>query len=115
MKMVKGLTKVNAGKYGIDVREDLNFNDDGNYFRGFSYNGLPITQCRSRGECYLSIRVDYLVNNFSYREWMDTDEWKLCHKYNGVFEFDIEELVEDLKKVLNKVNEMNKASFERSK
>lgn len=110
MKMVKGLTKVNAGKYGIDVREDLNFGDDGNYFRGFSYKGLPMTQCRSHGECYLSIRVDYLKNSFSYKEWMATEEWRLCHKYNGVFEFDLEELVDDLEKVLAKVNEMNQAT-----
>lgn len=107
MKMVKSLTKANAAKYGIDVREDLNFSDDGNRFRGFSYKGMPITQCVSRGECYLSIRVDYLENNFTYKEWMQTKEYALCDEFNGVNEFDIEKLIENLEKVIAKVNEMN--------
>lgn len=107
MKMVKSLTKANAEKHGIDVREDLNFSDDGNHFRGFSYKGMPITQCVSRGECYLSIRVDYLENNFTYKEWMRTEEYALCDEFNGVNEFDIEKLIENLEKVIAKVNEMN--------
>lgn len=109
-KMVKGLTKANAGKYGFEVREDLNFRDDGNYFRGFSYKGMPITQCRGDGECYLAIRVDYLRNNFTYKEWMATDEWNLCDKFNGVTEFDIEELVRNCEAVIAKVAEMNAQS-----
>lgn len=107
MKMVKSLTKANAAKYGIDVREDLNFSDDGNRFRGFSYKGMPMTQCVSRGECYLSIRVDYLENNFTYKEWMQTKEYALCDEFNGVNEFDIEKLIENLEKVIAKVNEIN--------
>lgn len=107
MKMVKSLTKANTAKYGIEVREDLNFNDDGNRFRGFSYKGMPMTQCVSQGECYLSIRVDYLENNFTYKEWMQTEEDALCDEFNGVNEFDIEKLIENLEKVIAKVNEMN--------
>ena len=107
MKMVKSLTKANAAKYGIDVREDLNFTDDGNRFRGFSYKGMPMTQCVFQGKCYLSIRVDYLENNFTYKEWMQTKEDALCDEFNGVSEFDIEKLIENLEKVIAKVNEMN--------
>lgn len=107
MKMVKSLTKTNTAKYGIEVREDLNFNDDGNRFRGFSYKGMPMTQCVSYGECYLSIRVDYLENNFTSKEWMQTEESDLCDEFNGVNEFDIEKLIENLEKVIAKVNEMN--------
>ena len=107
MKMVKSLTKTNTAKYGIEVREDLSFNDDGNRFRGFSYKGMPMTQCVSHGECYLSIRVDYLENNFTCKEWMQTEEYDLCDEFNGVNEFDIEKLIENLEKVIAKVNEMN--------
>lgn len=109
MKMVRSLTKANVKKYGIEVREDLDFTDDGNRFRGFSYKGMPITQCVSRGECYLSIRVDCLMagNNFTYTEWKQTKESELCDKFNGVSEFDIEELIENLEVVIAKVNEMN--------
>ena len=108
MKMVKGLTAANAAKYGIEVRPDLDFTDDGNRFRGFSYKGLPMTQCRCSSECYLSIRVDYLNGvEFTYNEWRSTEEWELCYEFNGVAEFDIEKLIENLEKVLAKVAELN--------
>lgn len=107
MKMVKGLTKANISKYGIEVAPQYDFNDDGSNFRGFIYKGMPMTQCRADGECYLTIRVDYLNTNFTYNEWMDTKEWKLCQEFNGVNEFDIEKLIENLERVIAKVKEMN--------
>lgn len=107
MKMVKGITKVNANKYGIEVAPQYDFNDDGNRFRGFQYKGIPMTQCRADGICYLCIRVDYLNNNFTYNEWAETEEYDLCDKFNGVTEFDIEELVENLERVIAKIDEMN--------
>lgn len=108
MKMVKGLTKANASKYGIEVRTDLDFSDDGNHFKGFSYKGLPMTQCRTAGLCFLSIRVDYLHNNnFTYKTWMGTEEYNLCDEFDGVCEFDIDKLIENLEKVLAKVKELN--------
>lgn len=107
MKMVKSLTKANVKKYGIEVREDLDFTDDGNRFRGFSYKGMPITQHTSRSECYLCIRVDYLNKNFTDKEWSQTKESELCYKFDGVSEFDIEELIENLEVVIAKVNKMN--------
>lgn len=110
MKMITGLTKANAAKYGIEVREDLNFNDDGNHFRGFSYKGMPMTQCRADGVCYLTIRVDYLDTNFTFREWMQTEEYKLEDEFNGVKEFDIEKLIENLEAIIAKVDEMNRAA-----
>lgn len=113
MKMVKGLTKANAAKYGIEVRPDLDFTDDGNRFRGFSYKGLPMTQCRTDNTCCLAIRVDYLKQSeveFTYNEWMKTEERRLCYEFNGVAEFDIEKLIENLEKVLAKVAEMNAAA-----
>lgn len=111
MKMVKNLTVANIKKYdGFERREDLDFTDDGNRFRGFSYKGMPITILRSDNTTYLSIRVDYLddVNDFTYNEWMETEEWRLCHKYNGVAEFDMDELIEALERIIAKVKEMNK-------
>ena len=107
MKMVKGLTKVNASKYGIEVAPQYDFTDDGNRFRGFIYKGMPMTQCRANGECYLAIRVDYLENNFTFKEWMETEEYKLEDEFNGVSEFDIEKLIENLERIIAKVNEMN--------
>ena len=107
MKMVTGLTKANASKYGIELSPEHDFTDDGNRFRGFIYKGLVMTQCRTCGECYLSIRVDYQKNNFTWNEWSNTEEYRLCDEFNGVSEFDIEKLVENLERIIAKVKEMN--------
>lgn len=108
VKMVKNLTKANIRNIeGMARREDLDFHDDGNNFRGFSYKGMPITTLRSGDLTYLSIRVDYLENNFTFKEWMMTEEFALTEKFNGVYEFDVNELIENLEKVIAKVNEMN--------
>ena len=112
MKIVKNLSVANIRKYeGFVRREDLDFADDGNYFRGFSYTGMPITTLRSDNTTYLCIRVDYLENEFTYKEWMQTEEFKLCDVFNGVSEFDIDELIENIETVLAKVAEMNEAAM----
>ena len=110
MKMITGLTKANIRNTGIELAPEHDFTDDGNKFRGFIYKGMPITQCRSDGECYLSIRVDYLDNQFTYKEWMETNEYHLTRKFNGVFQFDLDELIANLDTVIAKVNEMNEAA-----
>lgn len=110
MKIVKNLSKANIRPYaGFERREDLDFSDDGNYFRGFSYKGMPITTLRTCDETYLSIRVDYLTNEFTYNEWMETEEYRLADKYNGVSSFDIDELVANVERIIAKVAEMNEA------
>ena len=112
MKIVKNLSKANIRKYeGFERREDLDFEDDGNYFRGFSYKGMPITTLRSDDVTYLCVRVDYLENEFTYKEWMQTEEFKLCDAFNGVSEFDIDELIENIEAIMTKVAEMNEAAM----
>lgn len=111
MKIVKNLSVANIRKYeGFERREDLDFADDGNYFRGFSYKGMPITTLRTDNTTYLCIRPDYLETKFTYKDWMKTEEWKLCDEFNGVSEFVMESLIENLEKVIAKVNEMNAAA-----
>lgn len=112
MKIVKNISIVNIRKFENFVRrEDLDFADDGNYFKGFSYKGMPITTIRADNITYLSIRIDYLENEFTYNEWMQTKEYKLCEKFNGVSDFDIDELVENIETILTKVSEMNEAAI----
>lgn len=112
MKIVKNLSVANIRKFeGFVRREDLDFADDGNYFRGFSYKGMPITTLRTDNTTYLCIRVDYLENEFTYKDWMNTEEYRLCDKFNGVSEFDIDELVENIETVLAKVAEMNEMAM----
>lgn len=109
MKMIKNLSVANIKKIeGFVRREDLDFSDDGNRFRGFEYKGMPITTLRSHDETYLSIRVDYLENkSFTHNEWYKTEEYKLCDEFNGVDEIDLDKLIENLEKVIAKVNELN--------
>lgn len=111
MKIVKNLSVANIRKYeGFERREDLDFSDDGNYFRGFSYKGMPITTLRTDDVTYLCIRPDYLENKFTYKDWMKTAECGLCDDFNGVPQFDMDVLVENLEKVIAKVEEMNAAA-----
>lgn len=111
MTIIKNLSKTIVSKNpNFHVREDLNFSDDGNRFRGFDYKGMPITTLRADNETYLSIRVDYLHNNFTYNEWMGTEEWKLADEFNGVSEIDLDKLIDNLEKVIAKVDAMNKAA-----
>lgn len=108
MKMVKNLTLVNIKNIdGMVRREDLDFADDGNHFKGFAYKGMPITTLRAYGETYLAVRVDYLESSFTYNEWFTTEEHKLCDEFNGVSEFDLDKLIENLERIIAKVDEMN--------
>lgn len=109
-KMITGLTKANIKGTGIELAPEYDFTDDGNRFRGFIYKGMPMTQCRADGECYLAIRVDYLDNEFTCKEWMKTKEYKLEDEFNGVSQFDLDKLIENLEKIIAKVNEMNAAA-----
>lgn len=110
MKMVKNLSKAIVKNYeGFNLREDLNFTDDGNHFKGFDYKGLPIITVRSKiDNCvYLSVRVDYLNNDFTVQDWMETEEYDLAHEFKGVSEFDIDKLIENCERIIAKVNELN--------
>ena len=118
-QMVKRLTAKNGVKYGIEIAPQYDFEDDGHYFRGFVYtsniNGndgfkLPLTQCYSRNDktVYLCVRVDYLEGNaFTYKEWMETEEWRLADEFNGHGEFDIEVLVSNMERIIAKIKELN--------
>lgn len=110
MTMIKNLSKNTVKKYDVfNLREDLNFEDDGNHFRGFDYKGiLPITTLRTGDRTYLDIRVDYLDDiQFTWNEWFETEEHDLADEFNGCDEVDLEKLIDNCEKVLAKVNELN--------
>lgn len=108
MKMVKNLTLANIRNIdGMVRREDLDFTDDGNRFKGFEYKGMPITTLRANGKTYLAVRVDYLENSFTFNEWFATEEYKLCDEFNGVSEFDLDKLIENLERIIAKADEMD--------
>ena len=108
MKMVKSLTATNGKAYGIERAKQHDFRDDGSSFRGYEYKGIPLTQCVYEGTTYLSIRVDYLKNNFTSKDWIETEEWKLEDEFNGVGMVDLDKLVENLERIIAKRDEMNR-------
>lgn len=119
-QMVKRLTAKNGVKYGIEAAPQYDFGDDGNHFRGFVYTNkegfkLPLTQCYSRNDktVYLCVRVDYIEGNaFTYKEWMETEEWRLADEFNGHGEFDIEVLVSNMERIIAKIKELNEKATE---
>ena len=91
------------------VREDLNFEDDGNHFKGFDYKGLPITTLRSCGETYLSIRADYVRSGCKNYDSLPDEVKRLCWTYNGTTEkFTLDELADVCEKVIAGIKEANK-------
>lgn len=112
MKTVKNLSVANIKGTKFIRREDLDFSDDGNRFRGFAYdNGkeqLPITTLYSDGEVYCDVRPDYIQYfGVPFEMWKETEEYRLCGKYNGTSELiDLEDLANICERVLAKLNEL---------
>lgn len=78
---------------GFSRREDLDFSDDGNYFRAFEYTGadgkLVITTLRTGGETFLQLRPDYIPSEeklYTWEQWRRAGGSDLAHKYNGTRE-----------------------------
>ncbi len=99
--------RLNLVSNGFTRRPDLDFSDDGTRFVAYDYNGLPITYCKYIGNYYLQIRVDYLKNSFNYKDWMNTEEYKLAHEFNGVSEVNVDKLIENCIRIKAKVAELN--------
>lgn len=82
---------------------DLDFKDDGNRFTGWMWNDVvPLTQCVSGGETFLSVRDDYMRSNagIPYHFWEKYEESKIGDKYNGTSEkIDLDELVDICRKI----------------
>lgn len=89
---------------GFTRNPEHDFSDDGSYFIGFEYKGLPLTQCRdAKYGTYLCFRVDYIAHEkgFTYDDYSSTEWYHLCDKYNGVPELpEVEEIVKDLETVI---------------
>lgn len=108
MKTYKSLTVANIKGTGIERCEKIDFTDDGNRFTGWIYKGLAISQCYSKADgTFLSFRPDYAkdLENNNLSTFKFTAPWEFYHmeetyklgdKYNGVHEFNIDELIADL-------------------
>ena len=109
-KMIKRLTVANIKGTGIERAERYDFEDDGNYFRGFIYKGMPITQLYWKGEetVYLTIRPDYLERDYTYEEARKAGLYEVTDEFNGYSgEFDLYELINNLEETIRIHNELN--------
>ena len=92
-----------VGSHGFTRCPDLDFRDDGNRFTGWMWNdAVPLTQCVSGGEVYLSVRDDYMRSKagIPYQFWGKYEESKLGDKYNGTSEkIDLDELADICRKI----------------
>ena len=90
--------RLNFKKYGIERAPDLDFSDDGNRFRGYRCNGVPISYLYSDGRYYLSIRVDYL-EGLTYDEYSKLPSYKDCDKYNMCDSVDLADVADICKRI----------------
>lgn len=81
--------KLNFKKYGIQRSPEHDFSDDGNRFRGYICNGVPISYLKDDGEVYLYIQVGDL-GGLNYEEYSKLPSYKDCDKYNGVDESSVD-------------------------
>lgn len=109
MAIIKNLTARNCTALGIVRRADLDFEDDGNNFRGFDYKGLPITVLRSNeyDEIFLSIRNDYLDHLYTFKEWNANGGYALTDKFNPISEIDTDDLIATLEAVIALIDKLN--------
>lgn len=92
-----------VSSHGFTRCPDLDFKDDGNRFTGWMWNDVvPLTQCVSGGETFLSVRDDYMRSKagIPYHFWENYEESKLGDKYNGTSEkIDLDELADICRKI----------------
>ena len=90
--------RLNFKKYGIERLPEEDFSDDGNRFRCYICNGVPISYLYSDGRYYLSIRVDYL-KGLTYDEYSKLPSYEDCDKYNMCDEVDLADVADICKRI----------------
>lgn len=92
-----------VSSHGFTRCPDLDFKDDGNRFTGWMWNDtVPLTQCYSGGEVYLSVRDDYMRSKagIPYHFWEKYEESKIGDRCNGTPEkIDLDELADICRKI----------------
>ena len=82
---------------GFERAPQYNFSDDGNYFTGYIYKGVPATYLRYEDEIYLTMRLDYM----SHPAGVDMEKAPNDWRYNGI---NIDEInMDELKKWADEV------------
>lgn len=105
----KKFTVRDLTKAGFIRHNELNFKDDGALFQVLEFEGMYVSYTKYFDQYFLAIRPDYCneKTNFTFKEWMETEEWKLQDEFNGCFEINVEKLIENIRKINAKRAEMN--------
>lgn len=85
---------VNLTKYGFIRREDIDFNDDGNRFKGYEYHGIVVTYIRYQDHAYINFRYDYDPIYEGYSRLDDAQKQAVRAVFNELNGIAIDELTE---------------------
>ena len=120
IKSIKSITE-NRIKSIEDFKylPQYNFSDDGNRFTMWMYKGIPFSQHRSSNGTFISLLYDYLPTmkkagltdltmDAPWEVWSKTEAYKLGDKFNGVEDFELEDLINTIEKYKEGIIAVNK-------
>lgn len=95
------------------------YSDDGSHFTMWMYKGIPFSQCRALGETFISFRQDYLgelkkagltdiTMDAPWEMWSETAAYSLGDKFNGVENFELEDLMSSIEEYREGILQVNK-------
>lgn len=99
--MKKEFTMKELLKRGVIREDDQDFRDDGNKFKGYSYNGLKITYLKPRNEdyYYLDIHINYYEKHLQYSD-IPQELFKLADEFNGCNHIDPDKFIENCETII---------------
>ena len=118
--MIKSVTENRIKNIeGFVYLPQYNFSDDGNRFTMWMYKGIPFSQHRSSNGTFISLRYDYLSTmkkdgltdltmDAPWEMWSETEAYKLGDKFNGVEDFELEDLMNTTEKYREGIIAVNK-------
>ena len=82
-------------KLGLVHTPELDFADDGNHFKMFTYKGIPVSYLKNDDEYYLAVRFDYL-ENITYPAYRNFSGYEKSNDFNGTSAIPADDLKEIL-------------------
>lgn len=98
--MTNQITIRDLKKIGLKHTPELDFGDDGNNFKMFTYHGIPVSYLKSDGDYYIAIRFDY-IDGMTYDKYKTFGSYVNADEFNGVGSVDLDKLKSNLDDALN--------------
>lgn len=119
--MIKSVTENRIKNIeGFKYLPQYNFSDDGSRFTMWMYKGIPFSQHRSSEYgTFIYLRYDYLPTmketgltdltmDAPWEMWSKTEAYSLGNKFNGVNDFELEDLMNTIEKYKEGIIAVNK-------